>query len=276
MGIVAKEIDHVLVRTCQNCGRAEFCGSDHRLAVVTLQRETFDVAQESIGERPRTRQNYISLEILEATDVCRMARLNGNQDLRRSLVRRARTLLRRDKEHFIRNLAEEVDPPAVSLDARDVAIHVSGPPTSEDPPILTEVREAISKLKGWKGAGICDIPAELLKTGGEPVAPGLHVVLATIWQSGSVPPDLLRGMVNIGTSNYRGITAQYTRQMLPRREFGHGLLAAYIDLKKAFDSIHRESLWEILRLKGILTQIIELIASLYTGTESAAKCGLLD
>ena len=51
------------------------------------------------------------------------------------------------------------------------------------------------------------------------------------------------------------------------------MLAAYIDLKKAFNTVHRESLWEILRLRGIPTRIIELIASLYTGTESAVKCG---
>ena len=50
------------------------------------------------------------------------------------------------------------------------------------------------------------------------------------------------------------------------------MLAAYIDLKKAFDTVHRESLWEILRLRGIPTKIIELIANLYTGTESAVKC----
>ncbi|XP_069998239.1 uncharacterized protein [Penaeus vannamei] len=46
-----------------------------------------------------------------------------------------------------------------------------------------------------------------------------------------------------------------------RREFGRGLLAAYIDLKKAFDTVYRESLRAI------------LIASLYTGTESTVKCG---
>ena len=50
------------------------------------------------------------------------------------------------------------------------------------------------------------------------------------------------------------------------------MLAAYIDLKKAFDTVRRESLWEILRLR-ISTRIIGHIASLYTGTESAVKCG---
>ncbi|XP_069989723.1 uncharacterized protein [Penaeus vannamei] len=179
-----------------------------------------------------------------------MARLNCNRDFCCSLVHRARTLLRRDKEQFIRNLAEE--PPAVSLDARDVEIPVPDRPMSEDPPTLTEIREPISKLKGGKAAGICNIPAELLEAGGEPMSRGLHTVLAVIWQSGSIPPDLLRER---------------------RREFDRGLLAAYFDLKKAFDSVHRELLWEILRLRGIPTRILGLIASLYTGTESAVKCG---
>ncbi|XP_037772726.1 uncharacterized protein LOC119568343 [Penaeus monodon] len=53
-----------------------------------------------------------------------------------------------------------------------------------------------------------------------------------------------------------------------RREFGHGLLAAYIDLKKVFDTVHCKSFWKILRLRDIPTRIIGLIASLYTGTDS--------
>ncbi|XP_069987671.1 uncharacterized protein [Penaeus vannamei] len=45
-------------------------------------------------------------------------------------------------------------------------------------------------------------------------------------------------------------------------EFGHGLLTIYIDLK-VFDMVHKESLWEILRLRGIPTRIIGLTASAY-------------
>lgn len=48
-----------------------------------------------------------------------------------------------------------------------------------------------------------------------------------------------------------------------RSEFGRGLLAAYIDLKKAFDSMHHESVWEVLRLRGILAEIIGTITILY-------------
>ncbi|XP_063607888.1 uncharacterized protein LOC134782381 [Penaeus indicus] len=49
--------------------------------------------------------------------------------------------------------------------------------------------------------------------------------------------------------------------------FGQG------EVKKAFDTVHRELLWEIVRLRGIPTRITGLITRLHTGTESAVKCG---
>lgn len=72
----------------------------------------------------------------------------------------------------------QVDPPAVSLDAIGVVISVSDPTISEEPPTLTEVWEAISKLRGGKAMGICRIPAELLKARGEPITWGLRTALA--------------------------------------------------------------------------------------------------
>ncbi|KAG0726176.1 Zinc finger protein 253 [Chionoecetes opilio] len=53
------------------------------------------------------------------------------------------------------------------------------------------------------------------------------------------------------------------------------MLAAYVDLKKAFqffskkDSVHRESLWDLVRLHGVPAMIVGLLS----GTESAVKCG---
>ena len=75
----------------------------------------------------------------------------------------------------------QVDPPTVNLDAGNVETPLLDPPISEDPPSLTSVREVISKLKSGKAAGVCGIPAELLKAGGEPMARGLHAVLSAIW-----------------------------------------------------------------------------------------------
>ncbi|XP_069995851.1 uncharacterized protein [Penaeus vannamei] len=295
-----------------------------------FKRETLDAAQETIGERPRARQNFILQET--GCHRCLLCGSSGrDRDWHRSQVHRTQSLLRRDKGQFIRNLAEvveghflvndlrpayqalfigdssslsgqiisvpvvvwerwaenfkqlyQVDPPTVNLDAGSAEVPLPDPPISEDAPSLTKVRGAISKLKSGKAAGICSIPAELLKAGVEPIAWGLHVVLVAIWWSGTIPPDLLRDHLlrhqrleqsgfTPGKSTINRILA--LRIIIEhRREFGHGLLAAYIDLKKASDKVHRESLWEILRLRGIPTRIIGLIASLYTGTESAVKC----
>ena len=64
------------------------------------------------------------------------------------------------------------------------------------------------------------------------------------------------------------------RVLVERRlAFRQGMLAAYVDLKKAFDSVHRETLWEHLGLRGIPAGIIGLLSGLYSDTESAVKCG---
>ncbi|XP_069979370.1 uncharacterized protein [Penaeus vannamei] len=119
--------------------------------------------------------------------------------------------------HVIRGLAEEVEGHFLVNDLRPLP----DLPVSEDPPSLTEVRRAISKLKSGKAAGICGIPADPLKAGGEPMTRGLH----RPEQSGFTP----------GKSSIDRILA--LRLIIERRrEFGRGLLAAYIDLKKAFDS----------------------------------------
>ena len=55
--------------------------------------------------------------------------------------------------------------------------------------------------------------------------------------------------------------------------FGRGLLAAYVDLCKAFDSVNRDALWRILGLRGVPPKLIDLMSELYSGTESAVRCG---
>ncbi|XP_069977663.1 uncharacterized protein [Penaeus vannamei] len=307
-------------------------GADPGAPWDSFKRETLDAAQESIGERLRTRQNFISLETLEAADTCHMACLNGNRGLRRSLVCKARTLLRRDKEQFIRNLAEEVGHflvndlhPAyqalrklnsnhssqtsavhsmdgriisnhvrirerwaeyfeqlyqVSLDARDVAIPVPDPLISEDPPTLTEsssippdlLRRVVIPL--WKGKGdrwdCSNYRGITLLNILDKVFTHIHLKRNCNHLLRHQRPE--QSGFTLGMSTIDHILS--LRVIVEHRcEFGRGLLAAYIDLKKAFDSVHRESLWEILGLIGIPSRIIGLIASLYTGTISAVKCG---
>ena len=51
------------------------------------------------------------------------------------------------------------------------------------------------------------------------------------------------------------------------------MLAAYVDSKKAFDSGHRETLWDLQCLRGIPARNIGLLTGLYSWTVSAVKCG---
>ena len=57
-----------------------------------------------------------------------------------------------------------------------------------------------------------------------------------------------------------------------RQEFRQGLLAAYVDLPKAFNSVNRDALWRILGLRGVTPKLIDLTSELYSGTESAVSC----
>ncbi|KAG0718569.1 Sphingomyelin phosphodiesterase 3 [Chionoecetes opilio] len=75
----------------------------------TFKRETLQAAKECIGERPRSRRGFVSTETLEKIEESRAARLAGNRDQHRALSRWTRTLLGRDKERYVRSLAEDVE-----------------------------------------------------------------------------------------------------------------------------------------------------------------------
>lgn len=57
-----------------------------------------------------------------------------------------------------------------------------------------------------------------------------------------------------------------------RHEFRQGIFAFYNDIKKAFDSLHLETLWELLRQRWVYAWITEQISGFYSWTESAVKC----
>ena len=58
-----------------------------------------------------------------------------------------------------------------------------------------------------------------------------------------------------------------------RWEFQQELLAAYVDLHKAFDSVSQDAFWRILHLRWVPPKLLNMISELYSGTESAVRCG---
>jgi hypothetical protein len=48
-------------------------------------------------------------------------------------------------------------------------------------PSLVEVETAIGKLKSYKSPGTDQIPAELIKVGGETVCSEIHKLICSIW-----------------------------------------------------------------------------------------------
>ena len=46
-----------------------------------------------------------------------------------------------------------------------------------------------------------------------------------------------------------------------------------MDFRKAFDRVHRESIWKILKTYGIPTKITDLIKNFYEGSRCAVRYG---
>ena len=57
------------------------------------------------------------------------------------------------------------------------------------------------------------------------------------------------------------------RVLTERSVFRKGLLAAYDDLHKVFDSVNQDALWRIIGLCGVPPKLIVLMSELYSRTE---------
>ena len=78
-----------------------------------------------------------------------------------------------------------------------------------------------------------------------------------------------------GSSPKSNLDLHFTKIRLieRRQEFWQGLLAADVDLCKAFDSVNGDALWRILVLCGVSPKLINLMCERYSGTNSVVRCG---
>ena len=56
-------------------------------------------------------------------------------------------------------------------------------------------------------------------------------------------------------------------------EWNSSLYLCFMDCEKAFDSIHRDTLWKIIRCYGIPTKIMRMVQVMYTNCTSAVVDG---
>ena len=71
----------------------------------------------AMGERPRSRSGFASVEMLKSIEESHAARLAGNHDQYRALSHRNGALLRRGKESYVMGLSEDVE---CNLNAHDL------------------------------------------------------------------------------------------------------------------------------------------------------------
>ena len=213
------------------------------------------------------------------------------------------------KEHFseILNRPEPEHPLIVDDNVSEISDIDINPPT------VSEIEQAIKRLKNGKAAGEDLIQAELLKADVRYTGNKIHELLTEIWKEEKVPINWKKGLIvklpkkgNLkNCKNWRGITLlpviskilgrilidrikagldhQLRKEQAGYRsnrstidqifilrniieqsiEWQSALYINFIDFEKAFDSIHRDSLWSIMRLYGIPNKIISIIKSLY-------------
>ncbi|KAL4098346.1 hypothetical protein QTP88_022976 [Uroleucon formosanum] len=174
---------------------------------------------------------------------------------------------------------------------------------------LDEVKVAINSLKNWKVPGSDDIPAELIKNGGEEMHKVIFKICQKTWEEEQMPEEWKKAVIipihkkgdKTECGNYRGISLLnsaykvFSKVLLNRispyieenrgeyqcgfrkgrstieqitiigriiekkYEYQQDLWQIFVDFKKAYDSVHRESLYNIMTEFGIPKKLRNLV-----------------
>jgi hypothetical protein len=173
-------------------------------------------------------------------------------------------------------------------------------------PSLVEMEVAFGKLKSYKSSGTDQIPAEMIKAGGETLYSEMHRRICSIRNKEELPQQWKESIIvpiyrkddKTDRNNYRGISLLstaykmlsnillgrltpyindvigdrqcrfrrnrsttdqifYIRQILEKKQEYNGMVhQLFIDFKKAYDSVYRDFLYNILPEFGIPKKIV--------------------
>ncbi|KAG0728658.1 hypothetical protein GWK47_003676 [Chionoecetes opilio] len=208
-------------------------------------------AKECIGERTRSRRGFVSTETLEKIEESHAARLAGNQDQHRALSRRTRPLLGRDNERYVRSLAEAVEGHLNANDLRPAyralkklrskSLSRASAIRAADERLVSDMDGQMARWAEYFGQLFTvDPPIEQLHT------TGLQAVDADPPIDETAPTPLDESSAEASETSAVWVQSESIADRIlalrdlveRRREFRQGMLAAYVGLKKVFDSVH--------------------------------------
>ena len=137
---------------------------------------------------------------------------------------------------------------------------------------IHEIKDAISDVANGSAAG----PDEVTKSTVRHAEPEKNKDLFNRFlEKGRIPTSMKAFKMQIQRGN-EGVLINVEllrhciRQNVTRRQ---GISYAYLDMRKAFDSIKHFALLEVLALNGIPKKLIQLLADMYTGNKSVLQNG---
>jgi hypothetical protein len=86
----------------------------------------------------------------------------------------------------------------------------------------------------------------------------------------AIPDSQMGFMVGRGTTDAIIMSRLLTSMCLDRKG---DLYKVFVDLTKAYDRVHRGTMWEVLRRRGVPEAMVKIIASLHEGAMAAIKLG---
>ena len=118
----------------------------------------------------------------------------------------------------------------------------------------------LSECSNWRGITLLSVPGKLLS----------NIIYARIKDEaqGVMREEQAGFRKDRGCADHIFVLRHIVEQC---EEWQKSLVLNFVDFKKAFDSVHRASMWKIVELHGVPRKIINIMKNMYDGSESCVR-----